>query len=776
MRRTAAHTLVAAAVIPLTATGSENTLKEETIVTASFIGANRASAAPIHIVDGEQIAQAGAQSLGEHIDALLGVSTADFGAVVGQPIVRGMGGTRVRVLNNGTVVRDVSSLGPDHPIDASLSHIQQIEVVRGPSALMYSNGAVGGIVNIVDGTIPMTDLEGFSGSLGAESQSVNDGEVVDFAVRGNVGGLNITYSFQDVDMDNYEIPDNAVIGGHSDDDLGDEHEEDHEEDHGDEDGETGTLTNSDAETTSHRFGLSTAGDWGYVGVSYNDLSNTYGIPFHGDDHGAHEEGGHDEHEGEHEGEYEEEAHDEHEGERIFSNTESETLTLRGSFDTSLPFLNAVDFVVKDSDYELMEQHAEEEHEGEDHEEEGHEGHGHAEGPTVFSNESTEVQIALDLSAGENIRRLVLNYAQEEMSIIGEEAFMAPVDSTETTLGFFTSDDFGFATLDFGARFDRVERDGAIAEKHHDEEHDDHNEGDHEGDHDDEHEGHHEEDMVFEPQSFEEDAFSVAASLSRDLNDYASVALGLSSVSKVPSSQELFMNGEHLATSRYELGDVTLDTERSDSIDLTVNFNADVWYGSASVFHNQIDNYIYLRDELEEEHEGHMAGDHGDEHEGEEHIDHGDLTLAEYKQQDAEFTGYEIEIGARFELPRGQLQLSLARDEVKAEFSNGEDVPRITPARNMFTARYTLDEFSLRVLVKDVEQQKNVALGESTTDGFTLVNADASWSYGLTDSTRFTLSAFARNLTDEVGRNHASFVKDQVPLPGRNIGVRLRFDF
>jgi iron complex outermembrane receptor protein len=178
----------------------------------------------------------------------------------------------------------------------------------------------------------------------------------------------------------------------------------------------------------------------------------------------------------------------------------------------------------------------------------------------------------------------------------------------------------------------------------------------------------------------------------------------------------------------------------------------------------------------------MAGDHDDDehegegHEGEGHIEHGDLTLAEYTQQDAEFTGYEIEVGARFELPRGQLQLSLARDEVEAEFSNGQDVPRITPARNMFTARYTLDDFSVSVLVKDVEQQKNVALGESTTDGFTLVNANASWSYGLNDSTRLTLSAFARNLTDEVGRNHASFVKDQVPLPGRNIGVRLRFDF
>ena len=70
----------------------------------------------------------------------------------------------------------------------------------------------------------------------------------------------------------------------------------------------------------------------------------------------------------------------------------------------------------------------------------------------------------------------------------------------------------------------------------------------------------------------------------------------------------------------------------------------------------------------------------------------------------------------------------------------------------------------------------MAPGETSTDGFTLVNADASWSYNFNDSTRLTLTAFARNLTDEVARNHASFVKDQVPLPGRNLGVRVRLDF
>ena len=766
MRRIAAHTLVAVAVSPLSAIGSEETLLEEIVVTASFVGVNESSATrPIHVLNGKAVMDAGIQSLGEHVDALLGVSNADFGAAVGQPIIRGMSGNRVKVLSNGTVVRDVSALGPDHAVDVTLNDVQQIEIVRGPSALMYSNGSTGGIVNVVDNSIPTTDLEGFSGSLGAEAQSVNEGEAVDLSLRGNLGGLNLTYSYQDVDQENYEIPGGAVLDAHEDhhEEEHEEHAGEHEEEHEAGHGEMDTLANSDVSTTSHRLGLSTTGDWGFVGLSYSDLSSTYGIPFHSE--AAQEEHG-EEHEGEHDGEHAEEEGEEHDDERIFSKTDSEVIALSGSFKTSLPFLNAIDFTVKNTDYELAEQHTE----GEDGEEE--EGHDHEEGPTVFSNEATEVSIALDLSVDERIRRVVLNYAEEEISIIGAEAFMAPVDSTETTLGFFSSDDLGFATLDLGLRFDHVDRDGFIVEMHHDEEH----EGEHE-EHEGEHEEHHEGEMEYEPASFSDEVFSAAATLRRDLNQHASLSLSLASVSKTPSAVELFMNGEHLASSRYELGDITLDTERSDNIDLAFNFDLHGWFGSASVYYNRVDNYIYLRDELEEEHEAHMEAEHEEALHDDEHVDHGGLILSEYSQQDAEFIGYEIEMGTRFELPRGQLEVTLGRDEVNAEFTRGGgDVPRIVPVRNMFTARYTLDDFSAKLRVKDVERQSNVALGESTTDGFTLVNADASWSYGFNDSTRLTLTAFARNLTDEVARNHASFVKDQVPLPGRNLGVRVRLDF
>jgi iron complex outermembrane receptor protein len=754
MQRFAAHALAAVAVIPLTAVGSEETLLEEVVVTASYVGINESLATrPIHVLDGATVTEAGVQSLGEQVDALLGVSSADFGGAVGQPIIRGMSGNRVKVLNNGAVIRDVSALGPDHAVDVSLNDVKQIEIVRGPSALMYSNGSIGGIVNVVDNTIPTTDLEGLSGHLGAEAQSVNDGEAVDLSLRGHVGGLNLTYSYQDAEMEDYEIPGGAILevhDAHHDEDHVADHDDDHGDDHDEGQGDMDTLANSDVSTTSHRVGLSRVGDWGYVGMSYSDLSSTYGIPFHSE--AAHDDHG-DEQGDEHAGDDHDEHLDEHSGERIFSKTESEVIAFSGSINTSLDFLNAIDFAFKNTDYTLTEQHAEGDHD-EDHEEGGH-----AEGPTVFSNEATEVSVSLDLSAGERIRRVVLNYAEEEISIIGEEAFMAPVDSTETTLGFFSSDDLGFATLDLGVRFDHVDRDGFVAEMHHEDE----NGQDHEGE------------MVYEPASFSEEVFSAAATLRRDLNEHTSLSLGLASVSKTPSAVELFMNGEHLASSRYEVGDVTLDTERSNNIDLAFNFDYHDFFGSAAIYYNRVENYIYLRDELEEEHEAH-AGLEFQPAYADEHIDHGGLILSEYSQQDAEFTGYEIEIGTRIGLPRGALELTLGRDEVNAEFTDGRDVPRIVPARNLFTARYTLDDFSAKLLVKDVEQQSSVAPGETSTDGFTLVNADASWSYGFNDSTRLTLTAFARNLTDEVARNHTSFVKDQVPLPGRNLGVRVRLDF
>ena len=757
---------------------SQETTLEEIVVTSSFThqvqGQNESS---VEVILGDNITQNLSQSLGEHLSTTLGVSSNNFGPAVGQPVIRGMSGNRVKVLQNNMVVRDVSGIGPDHPVDLDLSNIEQIEIVRGAAALLHSNGASGGIINIVDNTIARTDIEEPLVTLSAEQQTGNKGEGFTAALKQNIAGFNLSYSFSGFDAQEYEIPSGAVLHDEEHDEHDDEDEHDEHDEH---DEDMGTLANSDFETKTHRFGLSKTGDWGYIGASYQDLSYTYGIPFHGGGHEEehegeeHEGGDHDDdHEGEeHEGE---EGHDEHEGERIVSKTDSEVITLEGQLNLNGALLNSIQFSVRDTDYALFEQHAEEAHGEGEHEDEHEDEHeGHSEEPTFFTNDSTEVQVVFNLGSAEQPRRIVLNQVTEKVAVIGEEAFMEPVKSSETTLGAFA----GFKTagfdIDFGARWDDVEREGMIREMHHDDEHEDeeehHDDEEHEGE-----EEHHDEHGSFElePFTFKDQSLSGAVTIGRKLTDSLHASLNIALVNRTPSAMELFMNGEHLAVARYEVGDANLDMERSNNLDFNLRYDDNTWFANASIYRNDVDNYIYLRDESEEEHEEHEAGD--DDHE-EEHVEHGDLMLAEYMQNDATFSGYEIEIGRRFNVAGGELEVRLQRDQVKADFTRGGSVPRVTPSRNVLAVDYRRGLSRALLELQDVGSQNSISSFETPTSGYTLVNARLSHSIDLGDEAVLTISAFGRNLTDEVARSHTSFVKNEVPLAGRNLGVKASVSF
>ena len=301
---------------------------EEVIVTSSLIDQTLSDIEnPLHVVSGEEISTSASQSLGESLDGLLGISSADYGSGVGQPIIRGMSGNRVKVLNNGMVVRDVAGIGADHVNDVDLNNVQQIEIVRGPSSLLYANGTIGGIINIVDSTIAREDFTESELKLGLEAQSVNDGDSHNLSYQNNLGGLNFSLAYKDSQFDNFDVPTGAILHDEEHEEHEDEHEDEHEGEHEE---DLGFLSNSDFENTALRLGVSKAGDWGYFGVSVNSVESVYGIPFHGDDHG-------DEHGEEHEGEEHEDEHgddhegdehgDEHKGERIFSTTDSDVVNV-----------------------------------------------------------------------------------------------------------------------------------------------------------------------------------------------------------------------------------------------------------------------------------------------------------------------------------------------------------------------------------------------------------------------------------------------------------------
>ncbi len=757
---------VAAALLCAPLAFSQDTTIEEVVVTSSLTHQTPGQIeGPIHVVDGDKISEGASQSLGEHLATLAGVSSNNFGPAVGQPVIRGMSGNRVKVLQNGMVIRDVSGVGPDHANDVDLNNVQQIEVVRGPSAILHANGTSGGIINIVDNTIARTDIEEPTATLSAESQSVNDGSGFAGSLRRNVGGFNISYDYKAFDAESYDIPRGAVL---HEEEHGEEHEahEGEGEHHDEHDEDMTTLENSYFETTTHRFGVSRTGDWGYLGASFQDLSSTYGIPFHGA-HGGHEaehEGEEDHEEGQ---EHEEEGHDAHEDEQIFSTTDSEILSLEGQFIIGSGPVKDIRFSLRDTDYLLTEQHAEEADEEDEHEgEEEHEEH--SEEPTLFSNESTEVQIVFNLGTDDAPRRVVLNQVTEKIAILGEEAFMEPVKSTETTLGVFAGLETNGFDIDLGARWDDIERKGTIRELHHEEDEEGH-EGEEEH-HDEEHEG-----FELEPFTFKDQSLSGAITIGRAISDSLTASMNLGIVNRTPSAVELFMNGEHLATARYEVGDANLKTERSNNLDLSLSYESNDWYASASIYRNRVDNYIFLRDESEEEHEEHE----GEDHEGEEHGmhgNHGGLLLAEFMQSDATFTGYEIELGRRFEVAGGELDIRVQRDEVSADFNNGGNVPRITPARNVLALDYSRDFTSAMLEIQNVDSQTTVSSFETPTAGFTLVNARLAHRIELSEDAVLTISAYGRNLTDEIARNHTSFVKNEVPLAGRNIGIKASLSF
>lgn len=711
---------------------------EEIVVTSALIDSTEITN-PLYVINGDEIVNDAITSLGDAIDGYLGISMADYGAAVGQPIIRGMSGPRVKILKNGMVNRDVSGLGADHLNDVDLNDIQQIEIVKGPSSLLYANGTIGGIINVVDDCIAAMNFEIPEVKIGYETQSVNDGSSEFVNLKRNINGFNVNFGYKNTEFGNYDIPNGAIL--HEE-----EHEEDHEEEHEEHEENLGYVNNSDFAVEATKFGISKVGDWGYVGLSVDSLKSVYGIPFHGDEHGdehADEHG--DDHDDEHGDEHGDE--EEHEEERIFSTTDSESFTIKGSYNINGNFVKKVDYTYRDTDYVLTEAHAEEEGHEEHEGEEEHEEHA----PTNFLNNATEYGAIFDMSNDVMTQKFSFNYVDENTSIFGEEAFMNPANNEVLTLGYFVGRDFEPFHLDFGMRLDQVDRSGTVTDEDH-------------GD--------------IDSYNIDENTNSFAVSIGRDLTDNLDINLGFSSVERMPSVIELFMNGPHLATGRFEVGDPTLSSETSNNIDISFNFDNGEYFGYASFYINDVDNYITLMDE-DDDHEMHEDEHHEDEdehHEDEDDHGHGSLMHANYIQEDAEFDGYEIEFGRTIDLNKGQLKLSFGRDVVNAKFSDGHNVPRINPSRNVYSLSYKQEDVVFKLDLKDVAKQNDFGEGETATNGYQMLDTRLTKTFYLNGTSNLKVTLFGKNLLDEVARNHSSFVKNEVPLPGRNYGIKFNLTY
>ncbi|GAB1266027.1 TonB-dependent receptor [Aurantivibrio infirmus] len=508
---------------------------EEIIVSGSQGKSKTETALPVHLINGEELRNSASTTLGETIQNQVGVHSSSFGVGVGQPVIRGLTGNRVKVLQNNLSTLDASSASQDHAdsVEALLS--EQIEIVRGPATLLYGNGAIGGIVNVIDNRIPKTLApSAFGGATEIRHSSVNDNNTLVTKLGGSIEKISWYFDGVHRDSNFVEIPGYALdiesieaLEHHDEDEM--EEEEEHEN-------TKGFVANSDTEAENFTIGGSWIGDDSYFGIAFSNLKNNYGIP-PGAHH--HEEGEEEEEEGE-------------ENIRIDLEQQRSDIEFGQKYTGFIEELNAH---LTFNDYE----------------------HKELEGPVVgtrFKNKGFDSRVTVKHQHHKGLNGVWgLQYGDRDFSAVGEESFIPAADISN--LGFFIleSIDLSPTIIELGLRVDKDKiKTKAACDT---------------------------DTTSWSANAATiwgiDDNTNINVSLSRAERAptveelFSNIAVG---TCDIHGDENLVT---HAATQRIELGDPRLTTEVSNNIDIgffkyTGNFRAEI-----NFFRNNFKNFIYLAD-------------------------------------------------------------------------------------------------------------------------------------------------------------------------------------
>jgi iron complex outermembrane receptor protein len=288
---------------------------DDVIVTGTPFGVtDRASLLAVTVLDEEALAVAPAATLGELVNGLPGVRSTQFAPGASRPVIRGLSGPRVQVLTNGLGLIDASSVSPDHQVAVDPAEARRIEIVRGPSTLVFGGSAIGGVVNILDDRIPAEPAEGgLEGHISAQASSVDDGTSFGARLKANAGPLVFTLDGFTRSASDYNVP----VFPESRRQLAAEGEV-----AGDERKVENTFVNLD----QYGAGVSWVGSRGYLGVSVKRVESTYGVPGH--EHGHHDDDHDDDHD-DHDDDHDDDHGDDHGDESVSIGLKQTRYDLRG---------------------------------------------------------------------------------------------------------------------------------------------------------------------------------------------------------------------------------------------------------------------------------------------------------------------------------------------------------------------------------------------------------------------------------------------------------------
>ncbi len=233
------------------------TAPTEIIITGNPLGREQ-TVVPASAMGRSDLLERGQSTLGETLNGLPGVSSTYFGPNASRPIIRGLDGDRIRVLNNSAASADVSALSYDHAVPLDVLSTERIEVLRGSAALQYGGSAVGGVVNVIDNRIPREALSGVSGKAQLQAGTGN----AERSAAGLVEAGNDRWALHVDGFDrrtgDVRVPMSLAC---------------------DKTGETRyarSICNSASQSQGGAIGASTFWDQGYLGASVNTYQSDYG--------------------------------------------------------------------------------------------------------------------------------------------------------------------------------------------------------------------------------------------------------------------------------------------------------------------------------------------------------------------------------------------------------------------------------------------------------------------------------------------------------------------
>ncbi len=241
---------------------------EEVLITSPIHKTEAYTAHAVNSIDQSQLQSLHKDTLGEMLQGEAGINITSFGSAVSSPVIRGQSGGRVAVLQNNMLAQDASTISPDHAISIEPLLAEHIEVIRGPSTLLYGSGAIGGVVNVIDNRIPTQRVDGFSGAMEFRRNTTHNGETGVIKLEQGVNNIALHLDGVFSQQDDMHIPGYANRFIHDAEDLSHKSE----------------LDNSYYKRHNGAVGASWIGENAFIGASYSYQNNQYGISGHSHSH------------------------------------------------------------------------------------------------------------------------------------------------------------------------------------------------------------------------------------------------------------------------------------------------------------------------------------------------------------------------------------------------------------------------------------------------------------------------------------------------------------